>query len=278
MRALVLGGKTGLLGQALTQALRDGGHHVLPHGRETFDPFHEKGLQWIIDTGWVDVVFNTVAYTAVDKAEREPEEAMRLNADLPEIVAKVCADNNALLVHYSTDFVFNDGDRPFREGDPVDPQSVYGSTKLEGEKRVVDSDCDHLIIRTSWLFGPGKMNFVDKMVGMGHERDELSVVDDQRGSPTFTPDLAKNSVALVESGGRGLFHLTQTGDASWYELAAEAIKAAELDCDVLPVTSDQFPQQATRPRYSALDTGKFTELTGITPRSWIECVREYAGK
>lgn len=134
---------------------------------------------------------------------------------------------------------------------------------------------DLLIIRTAWLFGPGKMNFVAKILTLAHERESLSVVHDQLGSPTYTPDLAEHTLDLLEHDARGLFHLSNSGHASWCELAAEAVAAEGLDCHVDPVPTSAYPTKATRPAYSVLDISAFTELTGITPRPWPQALREY---
>ncbi|NCC26334.1 MAG: NAD(P)-dependent oxidoreductase, partial [Deltaproteobacteria bacterium] len=181
------------------------------------------------------------------------------------------------LVHYSTDFVF-DGrqSHPYGTTDKTRPMSVYGRTKLEGETRLLSNSWPGLrIVRTAWLFGPLKTNFVDKILTLATQRDELRVVHDQIGSPTYTPDLARHSVELLEKCGPGLYHLTNSGLASWCELAAEAVAFAGLHCRIQAISSAEYPQQAVRPAYSVLDNADFIQATGIKPRSWTAALREY---
>jgi dTDP-4-dehydrorhamnose reductase len=276
-KVIVLGGVTGLLGVPLTQALRQAGHEVLPTTRGTLDPFDREAVVAAVRAFAADWIVNTIAYTAVDKAEDEPDEAARLNRVLPGNLARICQETGAGLVHYSTDFVF-DGKKtsPYAETDPVDPQSVYGKTKLAGERAILEVGLEkHLILRTAWLFGPGKTNFVEKILGFAKTRDVLKVVHDQIGSPTFTGDLSGMTVDLVQAGATGLFHTVNSGRASWCELASEAVSTAGINCEVLPITSAEYPQKAKRPAYSVLDTGRFAAAVGHAPRPWIQALREY---
>lgn len=276
-KIIVLGGVTGLLGVPLTHALRQAGHAVLPTTRATLDPFDREAVQAAVAEFAPDWIVNTIAYTAVDKAEDEPDEAARVNRVLPGNLARICMEAGVGLVHYSTDFVF-DGKKtsPYLETDPVDPQSVYGRTKLAGERAILETGLErYLILRTAWLFGPGKTNFVEKILGFAKTRDVLKVVHDQIGSPTYTPDLAANTAALLATGATGLFHLVNSGRASWCELASEAVSTAGINCEVLPITSEEYPQKAKRPAYSVLDTGKFAAAVGHAPRPWIQALREY---
>lgn len=276
-KAVVLGGRTGLLGQSLVRALTGAGWAVTPLGRADVDIFDSGSLGALLDREECGALFNTVAYTQVDKAEDEPGEAYRLNGKLPELLGKLARPRGIRLVHYSTDFVFDGrADMPYAPEAPTNPLSVYGKSKLEGERALLALDVPGLlIIRTSWLFGPGKANFVQKILDLAKTRDHLDVVHDQVGSPTYTPDLARNSVALVRAGGSGIHHLACSGQASWCELASEAVAAAGLHCSVRPITTDQYPTKARRPAYSVLDLTKFTAATGIKPRPWVQCLREY---
>jgi len=277
MRAAVLGGRTGLLGVPLTKALQDGDCEATPLGRADFDIFDRDAMAGFLDREQPEWLFNTVAYTAVDKAEDEPAEAARLNKCLPLMLGRLCAERGIGLFHYSTDFVF-DGEKttPYSETDPVSPQCVYGRTKLDGEKALLALGLQKCIIaRVAWLFGPGKKNFVATILNLAKERDTLNVVHDQIGSPSYTPDLAAYSVALMRSGATGLFHLVNGGRASWCELAGEAVAIAGLNCQIRPITSDEYPLKAKRPAYSVLDTAKFTKATGITPRPWAMALSDY---
>ena len=276
-KAVVLGGRTGLLGQSLVRALTDAGWAVTPLGRTDVDIFDAESLGALLDREECTALFNTVAYTQVDKAEAEPEEAFRLNERLPSLLGRLARPRSIRLVHYSTDFVFDGrAETPYAPDAPANPLSVYGMSKLKGERALLAQDVPGLlIIRTSWLFGPGRTNFVQKILDLAKTRDVLSVVHDQVGSPTYTLDLARNSVALVRAGGSGIHHLACAGRASWCELASEAVAAAGLHCDVRPITTDQYPTKARRPAYSVLDLSKFTAATGIKPRPWVQCLREY---
>ncbi len=276
-KAVVLGGRTGLLGQSLVRALTDAGWAVTPLGRADVDIFDAESLGALLDREECTALFNTVAYTQVDKAEAEPEEAFLLNERLPSLLGRLARPRSIRLVHYSTDFVFDGrAETPYAPDAPANPLSVYGMSKLKGERALLAQDVPGLlIIRTSWLFGPGRTNFVQKILDLAKTRDVLPVVHDQVGSPTYTPDLARNSVALVRAGGSGIHHLACAGRASWCELASEAVAAAGLHCDVRPITTDQYPTKARRPAYSVLDLSKFTAATGIKPRPWVQCLREY---
>ena len=275
--AVVLGGKTGLLGQALCMAMTRRGWNVHALGREDLDIFDRPAVEDFLARSGATTLFNTVAYTKVDQAEDEPAEAARLNRQLPLTLGQACRKAGVPLVHYSTDFVFNGKKKcPYTPDDAPDPRSVYGRTKLQGERELLGLDLPGLlIIRTSWLFGPCRINFVTRILELAATRPELSVVDDQIGSPSYTPDLAANSLALVESGASGIFHLANSGQASWCELAAEAVRGADLPCRIKPIHSSEYPQKACRPAYSVLDLAKFTAATGITPRPWLQALREF---
>ncbi|BDV00732.1 NAD(P)-dependent oxidoreductase [Thermodesulfomicrobium sp. WS] len=273
--ALVFGGRTGLLGQALCAALTQAGWRAVPIGRTDVDLWDVDALRALVTQVRPQVVFNAIAYTAVDRAEDEPQEAWRVNALFPRLLGQ--AVGTAHLVHYSTDYVFDGrATRPYLPTDPVNPQCVYGRTKLEGETELTRLGLARLtIVRTAWLFGPGRMNFVARILELARSRPELTIVHDQVGSPTFTPDLAAASLALVQAGATGIFHAVNAGQASWCELAAEAVHVAGIACPVRPITSAEYPQKAARPAYSVLDTTSLTAATGMTPRSWALALREY---
>ncbi|MDY0225931.1 MAG: dTDP-4-dehydrorhamnose reductase [Desulfomicrobium apsheronum] len=275
--AVVLGGKTGLLGQALCMALSRRGWTVNAPGRDELDLFERPSVEEYLARTAATVLFNTVAYTKVDQAEDEPAEASRLNRQLPLVLGKAVRNAGVALVHYSTDFVFNGRKTsPYAPGDQPAPGSVYGQTKLQGERELLALDLPSLlIIRTSWLFGPCKTNFVTRILELAATRPELSVVHDQIGSPSYTPDLAAGSLALLDKGATGIFHLANAGQASWCELATEAVRGADLACRIKPIPSSEYPQKACRPAYSVLDLSAFTAVTGIAPRPWLQALREF---
>jgi dTDP-4-dehydrorhamnose reductase len=277
VKAVVLGGRTGLLGQALTAALEDHGWRVDAPGRAELDVLDSDALARHLEAQEPDFVFNAVAYTQVDKAEDEPERATLLNKTFPLGLGRLAKTQGFRLIHYSTDFVFDGrAQTPYHEDDETGPASVYGRSKLAGERALLELNLPGLcILRTAWLYGPGKGNFVRTILGLAKEREQIQVVHDQIGSPTYTRDLAAYSLELASLKVHGVFHLVNRGQASWCELAAEAVNLAGLQCQVQAIPSSDYPQKAPRPAYSVLDTDKFTDLTGIQPRPWVQALREY---
>ncbi len=279
-KAVVLGGKTGMLGQSLTHVLQQAGWDVAPAGREDVDVLSCDDLARYLDATEPQAVFNAVAYTKVDQAEDEPDQAFLLNKTLPANLGRLALARGIRLVHYSTDFVF-DGDQsaPYTLSDEPNPTSVYGQSKLAGENSLLQVGMRDLhIIRTAWLFGPGGKNFVQTILNLARNRNQLNVVHDQIGSPTYTLDLARYSLKLVETGSRGIYHVVNSGQASWCELAAEAVNLAGYDCLINAIPSSEYPQKAKRPAFSALSTAKYAKLTGDAPRSWAKALREYVFK
>ena len=231
-----------------------------------------------------DVIINTAAMVKVDDCESVPDRAFRVNALGARNAAVMADELGARLVHISTDYVFGGEDSPRRipyaEQDYPVPGNVYGRTKLEGEIFVRRHGPRHLIIRTSGLFGTtgsrGKGgNFIETILGLANERPELRVVRDQVFSPTYSPDLARKISRLLEAGYGGIFHITNSGSCSWFELAREAVRLAGLKTPVIPITSKQYPQKAPRPRFSVLDNARLRELGLSDMRSWQEALKEY---
>jgi dTDP-4-dehydrorhamnose reductase len=217
-------------------------------------------------------VVNCAAYTNVDGAEADEETAERVNADAAGNLARACAAAGARLVHVSTDYVFDGSKRePWVESDPVNPLGAYGRTKLHGEQRVAALD-DHAIVRTAWLFGPHGPNFVSTMLRLASERDEVQVVTDQIGSPTFAGHLAPALVDMAERSDTGIFHGAGAGSCSWYELTLEAFDVAGVSCRVLPTTAARFARPAPRPAYSVL--GSEREHPIVLP-PWQQGVRAH---
>jgi dTDP-4-dehydrorhamnose reductase len=276
-KALVLGGTNGLLGRAVAAALEQAKVQTLRASSSDVDYFDADALDDYLDEHEPDCIVNAVGYTQVDKAEDEPEEAYRLNAALPALLGVLAGDRGIRLAHYSTDFVF-DGKKgaPYLPSDAANPLSVYGASKLAGEQALQALEIPNLLIlRTAWLFGPGKTNFVRRILELAAERKELKVVADQFGSPTLTTDLARLTVALLENGATGLCHAVNSGQASWHELAAEAVRLTGLDCRVLPIPTSGYPTRAARPANSVLDITDTVRLAGYTPRHWSEALLKY---
>ncbi|MEG1610138.1 MAG: dTDP-4-dehydrorhamnose reductase [Bilophila sp.] len=274
--ALVLGGN-GLLGQALMHQLTKCGWEAHSLTRKDCDMLTPSALLPHVEAIAPDVIFNTVAWTQVDLAEDSPQAALSVNRGLPALLGGIVKGTSIHLVHFSTDFVFNGRkESPYTEEDKPDPDSVYGSSKLAGEQALLEMNLPNCcIVRTAWLFGPGRRNFVSAILEQARIKDTLQVVHDQIGSPTYTPDLACASVQLATRRATGLFHVVNGGQASWCELAAEAVRQATLSCTVRAITSADWPQKAKRPAYSVLSTDKYTALVGAPLRSWPQALREY---
>ena len=233
------------------------------------------------------LIVNTAAYTAVDKAESEPDQAVALNALLPEILANYAHVANIPLIHFSTDYVFGgEGNNPLKEDDPKAPVSVYGSTKLEGETRILSSGANAYIFRTSWVFSFEGHNFVKTILRLARDREVLKIVNDQVGNPTYAEELARviseKRIFLVESAPqlKGVYHLSGEGFATWHELSAYVIQEArkmgfELKVkEVQGIPTSEYPTPARRPKNSRLAQEKVRKLLGLQLSSWQDSVRE----
>ena len=232
-----------------------------------------------------DFLVNCAAFTDVDGCETNEGTARAVNAEGPDSLAAWCRENGVQLIHISTDYVFaGDGSKPYRESDPVDPKTAYGRTKEEGERRVLASDPSAVVVRTSWVFGPGR-NFVEAILRQADLRKQgeasgpLRVVSDQIGSPTYAADLADGIVDLALGTASeppcGILHLCNAGETSWFDFAREIlVRAGHTDIEVLPVSSDEFKRPAPRPAWSVLDCEKAAHL-GVQLRPWPEALGAY---
>jgi dTDP-4-dehydrorhamnose reductase len=216
-------------------------------------------------------VINCAAYTAVDKAEDETEQARAINKTGAENLAKACKDTGARLIHISTDFVFK-GDiaHPLSESDVTGPTGVYGLTKLEGEQAIAQILDEHIIIRTSWLYSEYGNNFTKTMLKFGAERDQLKIIADQIGTPTYAIDLARCIFEIIASGKKeyGIYHYSNEGVASWYDFAMAIFELSATEVKVLPIPTSEYPTKATRPSYSVMDKTKIKHTFGIEIPYW----------
>lgn len=250
---------------------------------DTLDITNPDAVERCFSEHRIGVCVNCAAYTAVDKAEDEPELAARVNTLAPQLLANVCQRHNALLVHVSTDYVFGgDANEPYKIDAPINPQSVYGRTKAEGERLIRESGCNYMIVRTAWLYSSTGKNFVKTMLMLGDTKDEINVVNDQRGCPTWAHDLAKAITLLIEHYStepvHETFHFTNEGNITWCDFACAIMEIAGKNCKVNPITTDQFPAKAHRPAYSVLDLNKIKEVTGLEIPFWrdslVRCIEE----
>jgi dTDP-4-dehydrorhamnose reductase len=271
---LLVTGARGMLGRAVVDAAMRLGHDVHAVGHAQLDITDAEATRRALAISRPKAVVNCAAYTDVDGAESDWQTAEAVNARGAGNVAAAAAEIGALIVHVSTDYVFDGSKRePWLESDPVGPLGVYGETKLAGERAIAAANPAHAIVRTAWLFGAGGRNFVDTMLALGTQRAEVSVVTDQVGCPTWTGHLAGALVELAERPQEtGIHHIGGSGSCSWNELALEIFERAGVDCRVLPTTSDQFVRPATRPAYSVLGSERRNPLV-LPP--WQDGVSEY---
>ncbi len=255
-------GAAGMLGGDIARAGERAGHELVLMDRAALDITDGEAVERALDTSAPDALVNCAAWTDVDGAESQREAAHAVNAHGAGNVAHVAAEAGIALVHVSTDYVF-DGKAPldeqnrpraYVESDPTGPRTVYGHTKLEGERLVIAASPRHLVARSSWLFGMDGHNFVDTMLRLGVERQSVQVVDDQVGCPTWTGHLAPALLGLLERDVRGLVHLAGAGHVSWNGFAKEVFRQAELDCRVEGATTAQMARPAPRPAWSAIES------------------------
>ena len=284
MNVVVLGAK-GQLGRCLSDQLVGTNHKVTLAAREDIDIADLDSIKAKLITLNPDVVINASAYTAVDKAEEEADKANEVNNIAVGHLARVCADMSSVLIHISTDYVFDGlSETPYKESIQPNPQSVYGNTKLLGELAIQASGCDYLIIRTAWVFSEYGNNFLKTMLRLGKERDKLSVVGDQIGCPTYAQDIAKAILTIlkgIESKNAcwGIYHYCGEEVTSWFGFA-EAIfdeaKQANLiskSPELAKITTAEFPTPATRPAYSVLDTTNILTDWAVQPSDWKSAIK-----
>ena len=260
---LITGAK-GQLGTELSQLLPN----AICTDVDVLDITKESDVKSFIKSYKIDTVINCAAYTAVDKAEDDVALATKINVDGPMNLAK----SSANIIHISTDYVFNGtGHRPYTPNDRPSPLSVYGKTKLAGERAVLENAEKAIIIRTAWLYSPYGNNFVKTMRRLGAEKQSINVVADQIGSPTFAGDLAEAIVKILpqmNEENRGIYHFTNMGVCSWYDFASEIMEQSKLKCVVNPINSSEYPTRAIRPFYSVLDKTKIKQTFGLDIDHW----------
>jgi dTDP-4-dehydrorhamnose reductase len=283
MKILMLG-KTGQVGAALTPLLRQlagssADEAVVTLGRADVDLSDAAALVQAVQRVQPSLIVNAAAHTAVDRAETEPDIAFAINAVAPGVLAEQAAKLDALLVHYSTDYVFDGSQRtPYRESDPTHPLGVYGESKLAGEQAVQDSGCRHLLLRTSWVYDSTGRNFLTTMLRLAKQHGKLRVVGDQHGSPTSAAMIAEASLQLIRSMLNqpamqgGLYHLTAQGHTTWHGFAQAIMHKAGLDIPIEAITTADYPTPAKRPAYSVLDSSKLQREFNYRLPDWQQAL------
>ncbi|MFK8012507.1 MAG: dTDP-4-dehydrorhamnose reductase [Marinicellaceae bacterium] len=281
---ILLTGADGQVGYELWRTLQHLGE-VIPttrNGREvdgmptlSLDLANSTDIEKKANAIQPDLICNAAAFTAVDNAESEQDLAYSINSEAPAIFAKYAVITDTKLIHYSTDYVFSgQASKPFLETDMCDPQSIYGHTKLQGEQNIIDSGCQHMIFRTSWVFSDRGQNFVKSMLRLAQEKSELNIVDDQVGSPTLASSLAIATAMTILKPVDGLYHMTSSGKTSWCGFARRIFSQAhklgiiEQAPVVNSITTEQYPTPAVRPKYSVLDCTKLKNTFNINMPNW----------
>lgn len=278
---LLITGAGGMTGSELVRRANERSWDVIPLPKAALDITDADAVEGIIGRARPDVIINAAAYTAVDAAEEDAETAMAVNAAGAENIARAAKVNGAQILHISTDYVFDgEATKPYLPEDRPSPINVYGESKLAGEIAVKDACAEHVIVRTSWVYSHEGKNFVRTMLRAARaENAEIKVVNDQRGCPTSSQDLAHALLSaanlMMRSYISGTYHFCNAGTATWFEFANAIFEERKsLSPKVLPISTSEFPTAARRPRWSVLDTGSFQVAFGVEPRQWRDALKE----
>ncbi|UAB83553.1 dTDP-4-dehydrorhamnose reductase [Zunongwangia sp. SCSIO 43204] len=270
LKILVTGGK-GQLAQCIKKLSSSYQFEFIFKSSSELDITNAKNIEQELSNYSYDYCINCAAYTQVDKAESDVTKADLINHIAVEKLAKACSKNQVKLIHISTDFVFSgDNSLPYLEDDKTNPLGVYGKTKLDGESKILQNLDQFFIIRTSWLYSEFGHNFLKSMLKYGKEREELSVVFDQVGTPTYAMDLAEMILKIIQSQSKkyGIYHYSNEGVASWYDFAFNIFKLAEINCNLKPIRSQDYPTPAKRPAFSVLDKSKIKNTFQVEIPHW----------
>lgn len=271
---LLVTGAGGMLGQALSACLKSRGHNVIAVPKERLDVTNYSQCLEFIEEQKPDLIVHCGAYTKVDQAESEPNLAYHINGYGTENLAVACNIFNKPMLYFSSDYVFDgEQNQPYTPWDATRPISIYGKSKLAGEKAVQRHLQRFYIVRTSWLYGPNGKNFVDTISSMANDRKTLRVVSDQIGTPTCTLSLSETVADLITTGRWGVYHGTDDGITSWYEFAKEILR--DRDNEIIPIATNEMPRPATRPKYSVLDKTTLISTIGRELPPWQESLKTY---
>ena len=279
MKILVTG-SAGMLAKDLIPYLSSTkGYEVLSPPEDKLDITDLGALRAAVNHFKPELLVNCAAYTNVDDAEKSEQQALLVNGLAVQNLSLLCQEHDITLVHFSTDYVF-DGTKasPYTIYDETNPMNAYGRSKLLGEKYILWLLSKFYIIRTSWLFGLQGKNFIETMLELSQKQKQVSVVTDQRGCPSWTRDIAQATVALIETGRYGIYHVTNSEPTTWFDFAKEIFRLAGLSTEVIPVTSERFPRPAKRPQNSVLDSFPLRQVLGKELPSWKEALREYLSR
>lgn len=277
MKKILVTGGRGQLASCIRSASENFGHLEFVYvDLDQLDITDSAAVDTFFNNGTFSYCINCAAYTAVDNAERDKETAQKVNVEGPRNLANACRTNNMILIHISTDFVFNGGQTKFyTEEDPTVPLSVYGATKLKGEQAIEGILKQYFIIRTAWLYSEHGNNFMKTMLRLGNERETLNVVYDQIGTPTYAGDLATVLIRIVSQGldQFGLYHYSNEGVASWYDFAVAIMEEWGTSCKVLPIKTEAYPLPAKRPNFSVMDKTKIKSIFKIEIPYWKDSLK-----
>lgn len=275
---ILVTGSNGQLGHSIRDISGDSANRYIFTDVAELDITDKSAIISMMETENINLVINCAAYTNVDKAEDDFDTANLINNTAVRNLAEACKQFGTTFIHVSTDYIFDGSSNiPYTEDMPLAPLGVYGDTKLHGEQAVQESGCDYIIIRTSWLYSEYGKNFVKTMMMLTEQRDNLNVVFDQAGTPTYAGDLARAIYDIVEnnkySGNNGIYHFSNEGVCSWYDFAHEISELARTECDIRPCHSNEFPSKVNRPHYSVLDKTKIKTTFGLTIPYWKDSLR-----
>ena len=288
MKSVLIIGRTGQVSTYLQRTLT-AGYSLIVAGRDLIDLSKPGTVRSALDEFKVNLIVNPAAYTAVDMAEQEAELAMKINRDSVAELASYCSDTDTPLIHYSTDYVFSgDADRPYKEQDQAAPTGVYGQSKYQGEQAILRSGAQAIILRTSWVYSNQGKNFYKTMLALAESRDQLSVVADQIGAPTYAGSIADATKPMVDlilrqggiaAGQTGVFHLSCGGQCSWYEFAMAIFEQHRIESiTVTPISTEEYPTPAKRPSFSVLDNRKLKRVFDIELPAWPQALQDCAAE
>ena len=279
MPNVLVTGSYGQLGSEIKELSVNYPNNYFFTDKDELDITSIEAIKNFVDANDIDTIINCAAYTAVDKAEEDEVDADKINHLAVKYLAQISKEINIKFIHISTDYVFDGKNhRPYIESDPVSPQSVYGQTKLDGEKALLEVNPENsIIIRTSWVYSSYGANFVKTMLRLGKERDELNVIYDQVGTPTYAKDLARAILEIIpkiDNKKVEIYHYSNNGVLSWYDFAKEIMRMAKIDCQINPIETKEYPTPASRPHYSLLNKSKIIKQFDLCIPYWKDSLDE----